>query len=564
MAGIWRRLKGIFRGSSSEGDAGGLSPKPTEGLSPKPATPPPVPLPTPGQLPPPPPPAANPPEAKPTLHAHVPDGWTAIDATKLSGKLRIDGLVAFLGNYTGEGRDYDFAPEDFWCRKLASDGGAFVIPMLIRHRGTGRKHALFYCLTAEEAQYVPYYEEQLALEPDWGASVYIGVVPYAELPHGEDRPRPDAIAFPDLFQHDPESTPTPGAYTVWRRAEGDLIAVGSPAFGAVMAAAETLRGYEPYVASILAAELTGQEFTGFLALPAEPVQIAAKGPDNEPVVVAIAREWGIALLTQVSAAPEYRRRLYTQLRDFARAVLDKLGEQLAPVQYPEGEASPSDYWQTTYGELLRGPYTPFSLAFTVGVADEEEVPIPPLGFDPEVVDLDVVFPRLRRFRGGLSEEDAQRYEPFAGDLYYTYAQHRPGHIVNLRPADFDALSEAQRANLGARAMANIATRLAEPGIQLGFNEARTFGYSAMDGAVTPLLPFYDALWERLDEQMGGDLAIALPADGALAIAKFTDADARAEAERYCAHVAGQVGDGAYWGDELYLWRGTDIGWQLAG
>ena len=505
-------------------------------------------------------------EKRPLYH-RVPEGWAPLKLTSTRGLLRVDAVLT-MGQYTGDGQAYEADPDrDLLLRKLGGDGVAFLVHLVLRHRETGTRHGVLFCSTPEEARYFPYCAQQLEAEPGWGETLYVGVVPPADLPSGEEPPAPDTITFADLFRLDAEPEPADTLYALWQRQTDAWTLAHGSFVGVVDELYDALHGYEPHVTSFLLADWQQREMEHFSMLPEEDVHVPLRGPDGHDVVASLGRESGLAFLTPATAPPVYRERLYRHYLDIGRAMVERLrAGDVEPVAYADGEA-PRDWWRRARAAAQANPYLPYLFAWSPGEARPETV-VPPLPYDPASPDAETLVPRVTYLPEGPEPDRDPRLplRPLAGDLYVQYAFDRGDHYQYLATTHLEQLLNGETVHdedeLHALAVENLRAQLGESiGVEVAKDQSAARLRVSPDVAVACMTSPH--IWEHLEGEFGGDLAVVAPNPYVLGIAKWTNPEARAYLEQLCADV--RAHDPAlFWSDALYHWRGAELGWVEEG
>lgn len=505
----------------------------------------------------PPPPAAS----GRTLYHRVPEGWPPFTSETSSGLLRIDAILA-MAQYAGEGAEYTCTADDLLVRKLTDDGVAFLVHAVFTHRDTGVRHGALFCYSEEEASYFPYCARRLEAEEGWGETLYFGVVPFAELPTGDEVPVPETITFADLFVFDEEYAPADKLYALWQRQRDELTLPHGRLFGLLNEVYEALDGYEPHVASFLLSDWRKQEFEGFSRLPEETVFFPMRGPEQRDVVVAVSREQGILLLTPHDAPANYRARLYRQFRDIARLMVARLREaDVEPFDYA-GAESPRAWWRKFAAATQRYPYIDYLNGWSPGET-RPETTVPALPYDPEEPDPEQLVPRVVFAPDGLEITGDGPDPPvrhLAGPLHVLYAFDRVDHYQYLTRAHLEKMPAELIDGIEERALANLLGRLGE-NIGVEFAQDQSIARLRVDPDHLAATLLADHLWQAIDEHMGGDVAVVVPNPFTLAIGKWTVPEARAYLERVCADTEAANAK-LYWGDTFYHYVGGELGWRV--
>lgn len=511
------------------------------------------------------------------LYHHVPEGWADPNLNTTTNLLRIDAILT-MAAYTGTDKPCSAEAEDLLMRKMSTDGGAFQIPLTLTHKTTGLHHAAFYCYTEEEAGYYPYYAREMAKEPGWGESLYFGIVPYAELPQGEETPRPDPIGFIDLFQYEKDVSPPEGNYSLWNRTERECFFANSQLLPILDAVYNRLPGYESFMAGLLMAGWTGREFDGRMALPEEDFNLGLKGPDHTPVIVSFSQRRGILFSMPTSVTPAYRQRLYSHFFNFANALVEMLEKKEGVEKDPEPtEGYPVKWWGAMRNHLLGENQGAHIVGpFQVG---DEVAPFPAdLPYDPGSIPLEHVLPRIVHtipqaadddIAVGRTDPDKPQVFPYLvpliGDLSIGYAVDRGDHYTYINIPEFEKLSSAEQETLPTRALENLRTVLGQ-GQGIGIAGAEEMPFHFLTGghgdyeATTFLLPDF---WDKLEPHVGGDMVVAIPSRSHVLITQLTNADGMEAIRGACAQIRTEIPPHRYFDDSLY-YRGLGGEWKVVG
>ena len=480
-----------------------------------------------------------------------------------------------MARYTGEGHDYECGPEDLLIRKMTEDN-AILIPMVMTHKHTGLKHPIFFAYTEEEASYFPYYAREMAREDGWGAAHYYGIVPFEELPTGDDLPRPEPIGFIDLFELKKDFQPPEGNYSLWNRTSRESFLPNSPLLPMLDVIYTRLAGYESLFAGLLMSSWQRKDMEGRMPLPKEDYTLALIGPEKVPVLVSFSELRGILFSMPTSVSADFRNRLYKHYHDFAILFADMMDKKSDIEKDP---VPPSGYPVRWFNELKEQIVTrhqgahiivPFQLGDNVDAFSTD------MQYDVDDIPMAFVFPRMIH----LKEEDvnqkasnirvgtndgkpvgaAEVYSvPFVGRLHVGYAVDRGDHFTYVNKTHFAAMPPADQERLHEAALENLANEISG---KISFRGSPDlFGIVEGTGdyeAATMLLP---AFWEKLEPVFGGDMVAMVLSRGQVLVSRLTNAEGMEKMQEFAANLKEQIPEHQYYDDTVY-YRGPAGVWTV--